>query len=192
MANARCSQCGKPAIALVANNPLCVDCTAKWQQVVNAQLNHQASLLNVMLGFAELHTGFRLPRAQISASPERAPLTLNNIHVESSVVGSINTGEVEKLDVMMTHIRAVGDSKLADALQEFTQAIINSKELSDLDKNSALEHLSFLASQSALPKEQRQTAVAKAVIPALGRIIATAGGLASLWSAFEPLLEGLF
>ena len=171
---------------------MCVDCTAKWQQVMNAQLDRQASLLNVLLGFAELHTGFPLPRAHISLASANAPLTFNNIRVDRSVVGALNTGEVRKLDLMMTHIRAAGDSKLADTLQEFTQAILDSEELPDADKSAALDHVSFLASQAALPTEQRQAAVARTVIPALGRIIATAGGLASLWSALKPMLESLF
>ncbi len=188
---ATCSQCGKPPLLAVSGTLLCLDCAQKWDDIVSAQIERQANLLNVLAGFAEMHTGFPMPRLQMSRA-RRGPITLNNIHVANSVVGSINTGEIGKLDLVMSHMRVAGQKELANALQEFTQAVIDSQELSAGDKNSALEHLSFLAGQSTLPAEERQSAVAKAVIPNLERTITRAGAIASLWSALKPLLETLF
>ena len=191
MANALCSQCGKPALAEVSGKLLCLDCAQRWDELISAPIERQANLLNVLAGFAEMHTGFPMPRLQMSRT-NRGPITLNNIHVANSVVGSINTGEIDKLNLVMSHMRVAGQEELAKALQEFTQAVIDSHEMPADDKNSALEYLSFLASQSTLPTEERQPAVAKAVIPTLERTITRAGAIASLWSALKPLLETLF
>jgi hypothetical protein len=119
-------------------------------------------------------------------------LTFNNIKIDRSVVGSINTGEIGKLDVMMSHIRAGGDADLADALQRFTQGVIDSDELTAEEKNKVLEHLSFLTTQHELPKEQRQGSVGRTVVSGIAQTISTAGGLAEVWQVLQPMVAGLF
>ena len=51
-----------------------------------------------------------LPRIQIPPLPS-APLTLNNIKVDNSVVGSINTGNVRAIDVNLTYLYGAGNDK---------------------------------------------------------------------------------
>jgi len=183
-----CSQCGKPAVAQVGQLLLCVDCLYKWQQVMNAQFAHQASLLNVMAQLTELHTGFAVPRMQIPEAPG-APVTLNNIRLDKSVVGVINTGEIAKLDLAMSRIQTEGNAELSKALREFTQAILDTKELRPEQKNDTIEHVSFLATQSELPKDQQQTSLIRTVMGAVERTVTNVGALASLWQVLAPMLE---
>jgi hypothetical protein len=188
-----CSQCGKPAVAQTANgNPLCVDCLYKLQQVYNTQFAQMASVLNHLLGIVELHTGFGTPLVQVPPPMGNPQVTLNNITLNQSVVGAINTGEVQKLDVMMSRIRLEGDTQFATALQRFTQAVVDSDELTPEDKNTILEQLSFLTTQHEVPLEQRQRAVGKTVISGIANAIVTAGGLAEVWQVLEPMLFALF
>jgi len=42
-------------------------------------------------------------------------MTFHNIHVQGSVVGAINTGQVQQIDVAIDHIKLGGDQALAQA-----------------------------------------------------------------------------
>jgi hypothetical protein len=55
----------------------------------------------------------------------RSTGAFHNIKVDRSVIGSINTGEVKRIDVAMSHIGAYGNEELVKALKEFTEAVIN-------------------------------------------------------------------
>jgi hypothetical protein len=70
-------------------------------------------------------------------------LTFNNISVEGSVVGAINTEELHKLDLAMTDISASGNPMLAGHLQALTQAVVNARDIPDSEKN---EHARLVVS----------------------------------------------
>lgn len=190
-----CSQCGKPAVTQVQNSPLCVDCLLKLEQAMNLQQARLASMMNFLLGEAEDAVGMRglfqryhVPQPTIQTGPS----TFNNIRVDRSVVGAINTGSIQKLDIAMSHVRAGGELEFAEALKKLTQAVVDAGELNVEAKNEILEHLSFLASQAVIPKEQRQRSIARTVIQTLERILAAAGALGSLWGPLKPFAEALF
>jgi len=190
-----CTQCGKSAIISVGNNPLCVDCYLKFQQATQMQNATQIQKVNYLTDMIEAKIGIYgvLPRYKVPQSMvHQGSLTFHNIKVDQSVVGSINTGEVQRIDIAMSHIKIAGNEELVKALKEFTEAVIAETKLNAELKNQIIEQISFLASQSALPKENQKSGIVKAVLLRVKDTICTITTLASLWDKLEPILEQVF
>ena len=195
--NHKCSQCNKPAMWQTENNYLCLDCYSKFVQIHYLQFTQLASLYNQALD--DVDDIFGLPvtsgRLRIPSLPptiNTGQTTYNNIRVDNSVVGAINTGNIKQLDIMMTVMRSQNNQELADALQKLTQAILDTPDLEPSDKDSALEWLSFLSKEALTQEIERQSTIGKAAISTLEKILSNAGSVASIWSVAKPLLEKLF
>ena len=190
-----CSQCGKPAIVLVGNNPLCVDCHLKFQQAIQIQnaslmqeINYLTDMMETTVGIYGVLPRYKVPQPMV----HQGPLTFHNIKVDRSVIGSINTGEVQRIDVAMSHIKTSGNEELAKALKEFTETVIAEAKLDTELKNQIIEQISFLASQSALPKEKQKSGIVKAVLLGIKYTVSTIATLSPLWDKLQPLLERIF
>jgi hypothetical protein len=188
-----CTQCGKPAIVQYDEGMyLCVDCNLKVQQAMHliySRLVDQTNFTNAMIEMSVGIPGLspRIPRPR---SPfEGDKLTLNNINVDRSTIGSINTGNIGRLDIAMTQIRNRGESGPVEALRELTEAVLKTQEIAEATKDELVEQISFLAQQIALPKEQRSLTIAKTVFKSLTTSISTAAGLMTLWPKVEPVLR---
>ena len=75
---------------------------------------------------------------------------MQNFTITGNVLGALNLGSVQSIDVTLSNIRAFGNDGLAEALQAFTQAVMDSSQLTTETKNEVLEHTAFLAEQAAL------------------------------------------
>ena len=188
----KCRQCGKPAIAEVGNLPLCVDCLLKLQQAIGISANLKMQDLNSIADSIESIAGIKgiIPRYNTYQPVKHEhKVTFNNINVDNSVVGSINTGEIKRLDITMDHIKTQGNKELVTALKEFTEAVFAEASLDIAIKNQIIEQLSFLTSQSILPKEKRKSGIVKAVLLGLKDTVSTIASLVVLWGKLQPLLE---
>ncbi|MDE0426157.1 MAG: hypothetical protein OXN25_14965 [Candidatus Poribacteria bacterium] len=192
----KCSQCKKPAILEVADNHLCVDCYSKLQQANYLDWVIEASILNYQNEELEHSIGLGYKKGRIHIPMPNTIKTgdfmYHNIRVDNSVVGTINTGNIGKLDVNMHAMRAENKRELADILQQLTQAILDATDIKAEDKNSALEWLSFLSNQALTPKSELQPTMGQTAISALEKILTNTGSVASIWSVAEPLLKNLF
>ena len=185
-----CSQCrSTPAFVEVNGHLLCINCDHKREETLRLEQARRLNELNVQHDEWEALTGVRFPRHQI---PQPTVYTSHSIRVDKSVVGAINTGHIDKLNVALDHIRQGDTVELADKLQEFTQAVVNNTELTAEDRNTILEYLSFLGIQATLPKNNRQPSIGKTVLLNLEKLLTNSGSLASLYSVFSPMLAGLF
>jgi hypothetical protein len=146
---AACSQCGKPAMYSRAGHPLCLDCNWKavqtWQHR-DAALKQQ---MNFLLDQAEALTGMYgvMPRYKV-ARPliHQGPMNFHSINVDRSVVGAINTGNVEKMEVALNNIHTKnGNAELERALKEFTEAVLRETSLSVHAKDEIVEQSSIAA-----------------------------------------------
>jgi len=190
-----CSQCGKPAIISVDNNPLCVDCYLKFQQAMQIQDTMYVQEMNYLTDMMESTVGLYgvLPKYKVRQPVvHQGSLTFHNIKVDQSVIGSINMGEVQRIDVAMSHIKTSGNEELVKALKEFTEAVIAETKLDAELKNQIIEQISFLTSQSALPKEKRKSGIIKAVLSGVKNMVSTMVVLSSLWNNLQPFLEHIF
>ena len=141
------------------------------------------------LSYGPLGQRFQIP---MPTTINAGQTTYNNIRVDNSVVGTINTGNVKRLDSMLNAMGNHSNQHLAQTLQVLTQAIIDTRDLRPSDKDSALECLSFLSNQSLTQKAERQSTIGMPVISTLERMLSNTGSIASVCCATKPLLYALF
>ena len=131
----KCCQCPRPALLLVgpenARVPLCLDCNLKFVQITTMQNDMLERLMNYLTDEMDLVAG--LPGLS-PKFPERknvavGGVTLNNIQIDRSTIGVVNTGSIETVDSAVTVLKQSGDSHLATAVLELFQAVLNSQAL---------------------------------------------------------------
>ncbi|MGA2171523.1 MAG: hypothetical protein ABSG82_00735 [Sedimentisphaerales bacterium] len=193
-----CSQCGKsPAIYQIADHLLCLDCAYKAEQINEIKLTQCMRDINWLMGQMEVATGLPGlcgPRYELPKPPpilNSGNLTFNNINVEKSVIGAVNTGNIGQIDISLSNIKNGGNEELATVLKEFTEAILRSVELTDSLKNEILEHLSFLAGQASLPEPARKKSVIQTLLSTIERVISSIPALIALFDRLKGMFGSL-
>lgn len=168
---------------------LCLDCYERLQSIMNRQFEQNAAMLNFLFGEMEMMTGVPLgPRIRIPQPViQNAPMTFNNIQVDRSAIGAINTGHAQVIDVALSYIKQTGDPALSVALKEFTQAVLDNQEIEETSRTAILEQLRFLSEQAVASQERKQRSVARAVLEDLAKAVSSVSGLVSLWEKLKPI-----
>lgn len=183
----KCHQCNKPAIVEYPNGmAFCLDCNFKFQQTLdlqNATLERQINYLNDEIDstFGIGPTGARFPTRNptvFTGNINFKPITLTG-----SVVGSINQGTINGLNINLSNI-SIGNPELATKLKDFSEAIVNDKKLNDSNKNESIENVKFLSEQITNPN--RNKSVIKSVVNSISKIIEVSADLVTLWSVLSP------
>lgn len=185
---AKCSQCDKPAVL----GDLCVDHYYKLQQAIYLQSSMVAAMQNLLAAELDAGTGYLVhhPRIIIPPPPSIGDnVTFNNINIDGSTVGAINTGILSNLDVSMDLVKSKGEDELAAAIKELTQAIYDSKEVDDSFKNDILDQLQFIVAQATAEPENRSTGLVKSVLAGIRSSISVVAGLLAIWDRVEPLIK---
>ncbi len=182
-----CSQCSKPAVFNGPIGPLCLDCTFKYQQIMDNQIANQERAINFLMDEMDMTFGIGRIGARF---PERkppiiqaAPVTMNNLNIDRSIIGAVNTGVVNQLEVNMKNI-----SQGADEVKKFTEAVLKDKKLGKQQKEEIIQQLSYLVQQLRLPEQNRNISVIKAVGKATMEIINFSASLVALWVPIKGLL----
>jgi hypothetical protein len=133
------------------------------------------------------------PRLQVSQPIiQNAPVTHNHINVDRSIIGSINTAQVERIEVAMNDIKNNGNNEVSEALKSLTEAVISSNEVQAEIRDQLVEQLAFIAEQAVLPDLHRQKSVIKVILGAISSTISTAASLTTLWLQIQPILSNFF
>jgi hypothetical protein len=109
--------------------------------------------------------------------------------VDTSV---INTGQIRNLNVALDTVKNAGSPELANALQQLTEAVLASSELSPEKKQLAVNHLSNITDQAALPKDKRQSRIGRKFLEGFERVISVSPVLLGIWDTVQPLVETIF
>lgn len=192
----KCDQCEKPGLVSHEGSMLlCIDCNLKFQQA--QQIEHDRYTRDINYHHEEM-----VWTAGLSNAPPRyqepqpiihtGPITNHNIQIHGSVVGAINTGQIKNMNVALDHVQTSGSPELATRLQQLTEAVTASSELSQDLKKKAFDQLAFLTKQASLPREKRNASIGATILEGLERIINTSSGLLRIWQAAKPLIEQLF
>ena len=196
----KCSQCGKPAIVRIkvegSDLFLCVDCNLKFEQAESLEFDRLTRYHNQLVG--QLETTMGLPQTLPRYAPSQRPsyhlgdLTLNNINIDRSSIGILNTGNIGAVDGAITVLRKHGEEDAAKAIACLTEAVVREEGVNTEQKNRILEMLSVLSGEATLPKEKRRSFAMKPLVLELATLLGGASALAQLWQQFEPLISGLF
>lgn len=188
-----CGQCGKPAVVALSDVQLCVNCYHRLEVArtlsfrLNAiSLNHAAEELDQVAPY-----GHRTPRMQVPDIP-RGPFVLNNIRVDNSVVGVINTGNVESIDVNISYLKTAGSEKLSEAIRCLAEAIANERSISTHDKDLLLDQVAFLSEQATSSAQDRRPGLIKAAFKSINEAASTVTNVQAVWDLAGPLLRSVF
>jgi hypothetical protein len=196
-----CQQCGRPALVQVGQPPvaLCLQCNLLYQQAISIQQAQLERIIDNLSGQMESVTGMFgiLPRFGPRPQPIQVDTmlhggTFNNISIDRSSIGMLNTGTIGTVDSAITVINNAGDAEAAQAIKTLSEAIISDQHLNKDQKDEALGMLSVVATEAALPVEQRRKGAMKHVVNGLGALLNTSASLITLWQTFGPTLLGLF
>lgn len=106
----RCAQCSRPALYNIGDGehavPLCLNCWAtleevnfrKWLQAA-AMINHAQDEFDAIIPIGP--SGGRIPVAEIARAASRTR-AYNNIHINNSNIGVVNTGNLARIDAAIT------------------------------------------------------------------------------------------
>lgn len=187
-----CSQCSRPAILSIEDLPLCVPCYYQFQvaqtlgfRIQAIGLNHASAEMNYMTGLGQS------PRMQVPDIP-RGPVILNNIKVDNSIVGSINTGNVQSIDVSVTVLKEAGNVQVSEALKVLAEVIANDKAIPVPDKNQMLDEVAYLGEQAVAAAKDRRPGMIQAAFASIAQGAGAVAAVATAWQAAAPLLKSYF
>lgn len=187
----KCSQCNGVAVFNPAIGPLCLNCTHKYQQIIDNEQASRERAINYLTDQMEMAIGItgispRFPERKVPVI-QNGPVTLNAITIDRSVVGNVNTGYINSLEVSMSSIQHInGDG--AENIKIFTEKLLKEKDLSDVKKEEVLQQLNYLVEQLKLPSKNRNMSVIKSVVAGVVNIINFSASLVSLWAPIKLML----
>ena len=195
----QCDQCNRPAMYNIQGYNLCLE---HRTMLINSMRNNQLedmAMINYLqdsIAYTLGMPGSQPPRIQIPVPVvHNAPVTHNthnNIRVENSVVGSINTAQVDRISVAMNNITNNDNDDVVQAIKAITEAMVNTTGLDNEIKDQLLGQMAFIAEQAALPANQRQTSVIKPVLTAVSTSLTSVASLATIWAQWGDNLMRFF
>ncbi|MEK4039698.1 hypothetical protein MHH49_19420 [Paenibacillus sp. FSL F4-0122] len=187
----KCDQCDKPAIIKhESGQHLCVTCFSTLQNAMFLQqsmdvqrLSMLASQMNYQVDKIESVSGLpgSLPRYKVPEQPPIFTGDMNNISINKSVVGSVNTGTIESINLSMNKISNLGNEDLSHEIKIFTEAVLASEELNQEQKNDIVEQVAFVGEESAKPPQEQKNAIMGAAIKSVKETVLTVNALSTLW-----------
>ena len=187
-----CSQCDTPAFVQRGKVPLCIRHELMLEQSEWIRFAMSAAYQNVL--YQEAARGSGLPPISIQIPPPPIlgdELTLNNIKITNSAVGLVNTGtikHIEHIDASVTTLGATGKDKLAEALRDFTQQLMDNDIEPNL-RDEITEQIEYLAAQAQAEPRQRSLAICKWLLHGIRQTVQTIPQLVPAWLNLQKLFE---
>ena len=174
---------------------LCLSCYAKWSHIQSMQFLQNAAMMNQAMDHMDMVTGLpstkgRLPVQALARAMQKGH-TLNNFTISQSQIGVLNTGSIEKIDAAITLSRGSDVELIGEELKALTEAVIQSAELDQSEKNDVLD-LTETLSEEVVGKRKPATigAIMKGITEKVKGAAALAGAAEKLRKALEALLGG--
>ena len=193
----KCYQCAAPAMYTIGdeNVPLCLNCYSRFAQIEQQKLENQERMMNFLHDHINATVG--LPPMGPRFPPRPRPVVvgdfrLNNISVNNSVVGTINTGSVGSIDQSISALVQLNEPDLAQAFKALSEAILQSDDLSKNQRNELIESLSVISREAATPIEQRQNTVALSLLEKAEKLTSMATDISELCQRYWPVIAAVF
>lgn len=194
----KCYQCDKKAMFLVGNDdkqvPLCLDCRLKFVQMLSKQNEMLEREINYLTASMESIVGLPpfLPRFPEKIIIQEGDITLNNIKIDKSTIGVLNTGNIESIDMAVTCLHQGGNDKIGKAILELSEAILKQNEINDGLRNQLMELISAIATEATAPKKSQRKTILRPLIGELSTLIRGITVLNQIWQKVQPIIESLF
>jgi len=182
----KCCQCNNQAVIKYDFGALCINCNLKYQQTVDMQIARDERHINFLMDEMEAISGVKLGGGRY---PTRTPniytgnINFKPITLNGSVIGSINQGTINGLNVNLSNI-SIGNPELAQKVREFTEAVIADKTVNDEAKKETVDSLKYLSEQ--ISNQNKNPTIIKTVVLSVAKIVEVSANLASLWAILSP------
>ncbi|MDB5616035.1 hypothetical protein [Tardiphaga sp.] len=164
----KCHQCPTPAFYRIEHFgqdvPICLDCYTKLRSLNHVEFLMNAAMLNqaqddmdAMMPFGS--SGGRIPIGEIARAMKKPSHVYNNIKVSNSQVGVLNTGDLAKIDAVITISTGSDIGPIGDQLKALTQAVVDCGEMNDVVKRDMIDLINVLATQIVSAKSERKPSV---------------------------------
>jgi hypothetical protein len=142
--------------------PMCAACQKNLADAHRVQQETRMRYVNFLRDDIEASVGISGVLARFEL-PAESPVT-NNIRIEGSNIGILNTGVIHHIDSAIGQLQSSGDGPLAVAFKQVTEAVANATDVDQAKKDEILEGLSALSEEAAKPKGQRRLALMKGIL----------------------------
>jgi len=201
-----CVNCGRRALIRWDDRiPFCLDCAEKMSQIAARPQQEQLlesiqrrQMMNFILEQAEGMSagppGFlgRFPIPEIPPRTIKGNITLNNISIDRSTIGILNTGQIQQIDLNISKLSQRNQIDIAEALKVLTSAIASTQGLSAEGRNELVEQLHELSDQAVLRPNQRKLGVIRAIIAGLSSSLNSVSALATIWATWGDTIRTYF
>ena len=188
----KCYQCPKPAMYRVGDEeiPLCLDCWHKWQHGNYMQFLENAAMMNQAADEMDAIAGFstgggRIPVAALAGAMQKGSV-YNNIRISNSSVGVLNTGNLARIDAVITLTKDTDVEAIGETLRNLTQTIIDAGEIEQKAKKELVDLIQSLGEQVVGSTGERKPSV---IMTLLRGIEERAKGTAAISAVVHQLVE---
>lgn len=188
----KCSQCDKDAIGALNNGQgpaFCLEHMNMYQNIISKNLEELRKQQDSIMDYAEMVSGVQLRPPKPAPILHHGNFTVNNLKIDRSNIGVVNTGTINDIDSAITFIGNTGNIQLANGLKDISEKVIESSDLKQSQKTEILEQLSFLGNEIKVAPEKRNNSVIKSVLASIANILSVSSNLTTLWLAFHPLIK---
>jgi hypothetical protein len=191
----KCHQCEKAAFyQLEQNVVVCLHCYYKIEQIRNMQFLQNAAMANQALDDMEMISGIRIaggrvPVAALAIAARGGDRNVyNNIKINHSTVGVINTGDLAKIDAVITLTKETDIEQIGQQLNELTQVILDSEEKQDNEKQELIDLVRSIAEQL---QSGRKRSVILSLLSGFEQRIQTISAAIPIYEKMKHMIEAL-
>ncbi len=190
----KCHQCERPAYYQYDQAPpLCLSCANMQTDVAFKGFLMNAAAANQALDDMEAVSGIRLGGGRIPvaalATVARAAPTVNSISITGSSVGVVNTGDLAKIEAVVTITQGSDAEQLGLAIRAMTQAVLDSNEVIAASKKDVVELLTALSEQIAA---KRSKPVVGSILRSIEEHVRPINALGALFDRLASLVQAVF
>ncbi|MEK7172619.1 MAG: hypothetical protein AAB740_01415 [Patescibacteria group bacterium] len=104
----------------------------------------------------------------------------------------MNTGNIENLNQTIDSLYAASQSKLAENIKKFSEAILNESNLTKDQQNEVLESLDIITKELFQKPENRRKTVVNTLMGGISKAIELTANSLTVWQILYPLLRNFF
>ena len=190
----KCQFCGQSFEKMFQFNDgsiICMNCYSRYQSAQESNQRGLERMMNYLTDEIEAAVGIPLSSPRF---PEPKPPvymnnpTVNNMNIQNSIVGAVNQGSVENMNVSLRNV-SQNNSIEAQLIKTFTELFLQSEEIQKEQKEEILEQLSFLTTQLTKPEEKRPQPIIKTMIENISNILKGSKFLLEFWTVIQALFN---
>jgi hypothetical protein len=175
---------------------LCLDCAYKVEKIRHTQFLREAALANQALDEMDMAlgmrtTGGRIPVAEL-AGAMRGKSSFNNITINNSQVGVVSTGDLARIDAVITLTKGTDAEEIGHLIRDLTQAVIDEATLSGAQRSDIVDLLQALSEEVVGAQGRSKPPVIKTLAGEIRSRTHDIAALSSIASALLAAVERLF